>query len=115
MEIVTALDWFNNELDDILELYPSEWVQIQKVFIEAKKKELEKIENSFNYLNSKIWDLDDENFTVPNRLLEIVEEAKQILLQEYENESMNFHECSECNIRCNCTTAKCSCSCRTES
>jgi hypothetical protein len=42
------------------------------------------------------------------------EKAKQILLQEYENESMNFHECSECNIRCNCTTAECSCSCRTE-
>ena len=32
-----------------------------------------------------------------------------------DNESMNFHECSECNIRCNCTTSECSCSCRTES
>ena len=31
-----------------------------------------------------------------------------------DNESMNFHECSECNIRCNCTTSECSCSCRTE-
>ena len=29
-------------------------------------------------------------------------------------ESMNFHECSECNIRCNCTTAECSCSCKDE-
>ncbi len=29
-------------------------------------------------------------------------------------ESMHFHECSECNIRCNCTTAKCSCDCRNE-
>ena len=34
---------------------------------------------------------------------------------QYDNESMNFHECSECNIRCNCTTSECSCSCRTES
>jgi hypothetical protein len=108
----TALDFFNDELDDILELYPSEWGKIQKVFIEAKKIETGKIENAFNYLNNKIWDLDNENFTVPNKLLEIVEEAKQILLQE--DESMNFHECSECNIRCNCTTSECSCSCRTE-
>ena len=27
-------------------------------------------------------------------------------------QSMHFHECSECNIRCNCTTAECSCSCK---
>ena len=110
----TALDFFNDELDGILELYPSEWEKIQKVFMEAKKIETEKIENAFNYLNNKILDLDNENFTVPNKLLEIVEESKQILLQEDDNESMNFHECSECNIRCNCTTAECSCSCRTE-
>jgi hypothetical protein len=35
----TALDWFNNQLDDILQLYPSEWEEIQKAFIEAKKRE----------------------------------------------------------------------------
>ena len=47
MEIVTALDWFNNELDDILELYPSEWDEIQKVFMEAKKREAEEIKTIY--------------------------------------------------------------------
>ena len=54
-------------------------------------------------------------------------ESKEVIVTLYEtakvflktlqddNESMNFHECSECNIRCNCTTSECSCSCRTES
>ena len=43
------------------------------------------------------------------------ETAKVFLktLEDY-NENMNFHECSECNIRCNCTTAECSCDCRNE-
>ena len=36
-------------------------------------------------------------------------------IKDYENnESMNFHECSECNCRCNCSTAECSCNCRSE-
>jgi len=47
MQIVTALDWFNNELDQILELYPSEWEQIQKVFIEAKEREKEEIKTIY--------------------------------------------------------------------
>ena len=47
MQIVTALDWFNNELDEILELYPSEWDKIQKVFIEAKKRESEEIQTIY--------------------------------------------------------------------
>ncbi len=43
------------------------------------------------------------------------ETAKVFLKRLKENnESMNFHECSECNCRCNCTDAECSCSCRTE-
>ena len=42
MKTETALDWFNNELDNILELYPSEWVKIQKIFKQAKEKEKEK-------------------------------------------------------------------------
>ena len=47
-------------------------------------------------------------------LVSIIEYNESIeLLDGYE--SMNFHECSECNIRCNCTTSECSCSCRTES
>jgi tRNA1(Val) A37 N6-methylase TrmN6 len=35
----TALDFFNNELDDILQLYPSEWDDIQLIYIRAKKLE----------------------------------------------------------------------------
>ena len=46
-KVETALDWFNNKLDDILELYPSEWDEIQKVFIEAKKRELEEIQTIY--------------------------------------------------------------------
>jgi len=42
-KVETALDWFNNELDDILELYRSEWDEIQKIFIEAKKREEEEM------------------------------------------------------------------------
>ena len=45
---------------------------------------------------------------------ETSEETKQ-KAKDYANRLiMLFHECKECNIRCNCTTAECSCSCRTE-
>ena len=43
MQIITALDWFNNKLCEILELHPSEWYEIQKLFLEAKKREEEEI------------------------------------------------------------------------
>lgn len=34
------------------------------------------------WLLDKVWDLDDENFTVPNRLIEMIEQAKEIEKQQ---------------------------------
>ena len=45
----TAVEFFNDALDEILELYPrypSEWMEIQKAFKEAKQMEKEQIEEA---------------------------------------------------------------------
>ena len=39
----TAVEWFNDQLDDILELYPSEWNEIQEAFTQAKAMEKDRI------------------------------------------------------------------------
>ena len=39
----TALDWFNDELDNILELKNSQWYKIEKAFIKAKEMEKQQI------------------------------------------------------------------------
>jgi hypothetical protein len=46
----TALDFFNNELDDILQLYPSEWDDIQLIYIEAKKLEKKQLIDFAKYI-----------------------------------------------------------------
>ena len=49
MEKQTAVEWFDKQLDNLLELYPSEWDKVKKVFEKAKAMEKEQIENAFNY------------------------------------------------------------------
>ena len=49
-KVETALDWFNNELDDILELYPSEWDEIQKNVIIAKEMEKQQLIEFAKYI-----------------------------------------------------------------
>lgn len=46
----TALDFFNDELDDILQLYPSEWDEIQLIYIEAKELEKKQLIKFAKYI-----------------------------------------------------------------
>ena len=43
----TAVDWLFTTLDNILELYPSEWSKVSKAVEEAKQKEKEQIEMAY--------------------------------------------------------------------
>jgi len=49
-KVETALDWFNNELDDILQLYPSEWDEIQKNVTIAKEMEKKQLIEFAKYI-----------------------------------------------------------------
>ncbi len=58
----TAVEWLWDALDNILELYPSEWEKISKVVEQAKEMHRDQIEQAFNegreerdYKNS-LWD-----------------------------------------------------------
>jgi hypothetical protein len=58
----TTVEWLFHALDNILELYPSEWEKISKAVEQAKEMEKEQIEQAFNegreerdYKNS-LWD-----------------------------------------------------------
>jgi hypothetical protein len=42
---MTAVDWLFTTLDNILELYPSEWEKVSKAVEEAKLKEKENLED----------------------------------------------------------------------
>lgn len=48
------------------------------------------------WLLNKVWDLYDENFTVPNRLIEMIEQAKEIeknqIINTY-NKGKNIANC----------------------
>jgi hypothetical protein len=39
----TAVEWFYEQLEDLLELYASEWTGVDKAFKQAKKMEKEQI------------------------------------------------------------------------
>ena len=43
----TAVDWLFTTLDNMLELYPSEWEKVSKAVEQAKAMEKEQIEESF--------------------------------------------------------------------
>ena len=44
-------------------------------------------QTAVEWLENKVWELDNENFTVPNRLLEMINQAK-----EMENEQKGYSE-----------------------
>ena len=46
----TSLDFFNDELDNILELYPNEWDEIQKKIIIAKELEKKQLIEFAKYI-----------------------------------------------------------------
>jgi predicted HAD superfamily phosphohydrolase len=48
MEQETAVDWLFTTLDNMLELYPSEWGKVSKAVEEAKAMEKEQIVKAFN-------------------------------------------------------------------
>jgi hypothetical protein len=58
----TAVEWLWDALDNILELYPSEWEKISKVVEQAKEMEKGQIEQAFNEgreerdYNGSIWE-----------------------------------------------------------
>ena len=43
----TAVEWFDEQLDILLEMYGSEWDKVKKVFEQAKEMEKQQIENAF--------------------------------------------------------------------
>jgi hypothetical protein len=43
----TAVEWLFNELDNILELYPSEWEKVSNAVEQAKEMEKEQIKDSW--------------------------------------------------------------------
>jgi hypothetical protein len=44
----TAVEWFYEQLEDLLELYASEWTGVDKAFKKAKRMEKEQIEETYN-------------------------------------------------------------------
>jgi len=46
---MTAVDWLFTTLDNMLELYPSEWGKVSKAVEEAKQKEKEQIIEAVMY------------------------------------------------------------------
>jgi hypothetical protein len=46
---MTAVDWLFTTLDNILELYPSEWEKVSKAVEEAKQMEKEQITEAVMY------------------------------------------------------------------
>jgi hypothetical protein len=44
---MTAVEFFNEQLGNILELYPSEWEKINKVYEESKEMEKQQHEQTF--------------------------------------------------------------------
>jgi hypothetical protein len=50
MKQQTAVDWLFTTLDNILELYPSEWEKISKAVEQAKAMEKEQIINAVDYV-----------------------------------------------------------------
>jgi hypothetical protein len=47
MAQITAVDWLFTTLDNILELYPSEWSKVSKAVEEAKAMEKEQITHAW--------------------------------------------------------------------
>lgn len=45
---MTAVEFLNEQLGNILELYPSEWEKINKVYEEAKEMEKQQIIDAFD-------------------------------------------------------------------
>jgi hypothetical protein len=46
----TSIEWFYEQLDSVLELYPSEWVELGKLFHKAKEMHKQEIMNAANTL-----------------------------------------------------------------
>ena len=44
----TAVEWLSQELNNIIELYPSEWEKINKVFEQAKEMEKQEIVDAWD-------------------------------------------------------------------
>ena len=44
----TAVEWFYEQLEDLLELYASEWTRVDKAFDQAKQIEKEQIQEAYN-------------------------------------------------------------------
>jgi thiaminase len=51
----TAVEWLSQELNNIIELYPSEWEKINKVFEQAKEMEKEQLEVLKDFDTWKEW------------------------------------------------------------
>ena len=45
----SAVEWLVEQLDNLIEYYPSQFEQVNKAFEQAKAKEIENLKNAFNY------------------------------------------------------------------
>ena len=45
----SAVEWLVEQLDNLIEYYPSQFEQVNKAFEQAKSKEIENLKNAFNY------------------------------------------------------------------
>lgn len=53
-------------------------------------------QTAVEWLLNKVWDLDDENFTVPNRLIEMLEQAKEMEKEQIINAYNKGKHISNC-------------------
>jgi hypothetical protein len=58
----TAVEWFFDKLNDIVEFYPSEFKDVEKAYLQAKQMEKEQIIRSWhNGYNNQSPMIDEEN------------------------------------------------------
>lgn len=49
-------------------------------------------QTAVEWLENKVWELDNENFTVPNRLLEAIQQAKEMEKEQQDKFAIEFAE-----------------------
>jgi len=78
---MTAVEYLANELDSIVELYPSQYEKVNKAIEQAKEMEKKQIEDAYTYGQKNIIDILSEelkfSFAKTNKELEKVIENKE--------------------------------------
>jgi hypothetical protein len=75
----TSIEWFYEQLDSLLELYPSEWVELGKLFHKAKEMHKQEQENLYTKEDVlKAGEIGEINHFDYKHIVSLLDEAKAI-------------------------------------